>query len=209
MCNVYTASARWFITTADTRTAIVDATDRLLARHGYRRISMEDIAQEAGVGRRTVYTHFRSREDVCLACADRIIEELHRAIDDIAQSKGSPQKRLREILCTRVLFLFDRAQDNYQKYLDLFVAIRPAYLARREEYIEAEAIRLQQVITEGIRARAFVTDDVPLTAKSLILATNALMPFTLSPRQLQARKEVIGQLEHIVNLLLDGLCTRS
>ncbi len=193
---------------ADTRTSIVDATDRLLGRHGYHRISMADIAQEAGVGRRTVYMHFRSREDVCLACADRIIEELHRAIGVIAESKGSPKERLRKMLCTRVLFMFDRAQDNYQKYLDLFIAIRPAYLVRREEYIEAEALRLQRVITEGIRAREFVTANTPLTAQSLILATNSLMPFTLSPRQLQSRKEVSRQLEHIVNLLLNGLCIR-
>ena len=191
---------------ADTRILIVDAADRLLERHGYHRITMEDIAQEAGVGRRTVYVHFRSREDVCLACADRIIDALHLAMQVIAESAGSPTDQLREMLQTRVLFMFDRAQDNYQKYIDLFVAIRPAYLARREQYIETEALRLREVITEGIRAREFATDNVPLTAQSLILATNSLMPYTLSPRQLQARKEVKRQLEHIINLLLHGLC---
>jgi hypothetical protein len=32
------------------------------------------------------------------------------------------------------------------------------------------------------------------------------MPYTLSPRQLQAREEVKSQLERIIDLLLRGLC---
>lgn len=190
----------------DTREAILDATDTLLERHGYHRITMEDIAQEAGVGRRTVYLHFRSREDVCLSCADRIFESLRRTLRAIADSGASPTERLRQMLFTRVLFMFDRAQDNYQKYLDLFAAVRPTYLARREKYIQAEALLLQEVIAEGVQKGEFSTDAIPLTAQALIQATNALMPYTLSPRQLLAREEVQSLSERIITLLLHGLC---
>ena len=188
------------------RETILDATDTLLERHGYHRITMEDIAQEAGVGRRTIYLYFRNREDVCLACADRIFANLHQTLQSIAACGDAPVERLQQILLTRVLFMFDRAQDNYQKYLDLFAAVRPAYLARREKYVEAEALLLQEVIAEGIRAGDFSDEPITLTAHALIQATNSLMPYTLSPRQLQAHEEVKSQLERIISLLLNGLC---
>ena len=40
------------------REIILDAADRLLARYGYK--TMEDLAQEVGIGKGTIYLHFRS-----------------------------------------------------------------------------------------------------------------------------------------------------
>ena len=45
-----------------TRDRILDAAERLLARFGYKKTTMEDIAREAGLGKRTLYLHFASKE---------------------------------------------------------------------------------------------------------------------------------------------------
>lgn len=41
---------------------IVTAAGALLLRHGYQRITMEDVAREAGVGTGTLYLHWKSKE---------------------------------------------------------------------------------------------------------------------------------------------------
>jgi AcrR family transcriptional regulator len=41
---------------------IVTAAGTLLLRHGYQRITMEDVAREAGVGTGTLYLHWKSKE---------------------------------------------------------------------------------------------------------------------------------------------------
>lgn len=41
---------------------IVTAAGVLLLRHGYQRITMEDVAREAGVGTGTLYLHWKSKE---------------------------------------------------------------------------------------------------------------------------------------------------
>jgi AcrR family transcriptional regulator len=43
-------------------TQIVTAAGVLLLRHGYQRITMEDVAREAGVGTGTIYLHWKSKE---------------------------------------------------------------------------------------------------------------------------------------------------
>ena len=58
------------------RTRILDAADRLLARHGYRGMTVDDIAAEAGIGKGTVYLAFSSKEEVALSCIDRMAEDL-------------------------------------------------------------------------------------------------------------------------------------
>lgn len=41
---------------------ILAAAERLLLRHGYGRLTMEDVAREAGIGTGTIYLHWKSKE---------------------------------------------------------------------------------------------------------------------------------------------------
>ncbi len=61
---------------SDLRSRVLDATDRLLARYGYRKMTVDDIAAEAGIGKGTVYLAFSSKEDVALSCIDRMVDGL-------------------------------------------------------------------------------------------------------------------------------------
>jgi AcrR family transcriptional regulator len=51
--------------------AILDAAFHAFAVYGYRRTSMEDIAQGAGVSRTALYLHFRSKEDIFRSLSER------------------------------------------------------------------------------------------------------------------------------------------
>ena len=43
---------------------ILDGWNRLLARYGYRKLTMDDLASEVGIGKGTIYLYFRSKEDL-------------------------------------------------------------------------------------------------------------------------------------------------
>ncbi|MFI9595729.1 TetR/AcrR family transcriptional regulator [Nonomuraea sp. NPDC052265] len=43
---------------------ILDAANELLLRHGYRKVTVEDIANRAGVGKGTVYLHWRTKNEL-------------------------------------------------------------------------------------------------------------------------------------------------
>src|SRR5690242_21933519 len=90
--------------------AILDATDRLLARFGYRKMTVEDIAAEAGIGKGTIYLHFTSKEEVVLSHIDRIVDRLNSRLQEIAGSDAPAAHRLHLMLLTRVLFRFDSIQ---------------------------------------------------------------------------------------------------
>src|SRR5437762_3276245 len=47
-----------------TRTSILDAASSLIVESGYHSISLEDIAEKAGVSRRTIYDQFGSKRGV-------------------------------------------------------------------------------------------------------------------------------------------------
>ncbi|GAA2273111.1 helix-turn-helix domain-containing protein [Nonomuraea roseoviolacea subsp. roseoviolacea] len=71
---------------AERATRILDVAAGLLLRHGYRRVTIDDVAAGAEIGKGTVYLHWKTREqlfgavftrEVCLAMA-----ELRRALLD-------------------------------------------------------------------------------------------------------------------------------
>ncbi|WP_220040289.1 TetR/AcrR family transcriptional regulator [Nonomuraea aridisoli] len=43
---------------------ILDAAEELILRHGYRKVTVEDIAARAGVGKGTIYLHWRTKDEV-------------------------------------------------------------------------------------------------------------------------------------------------
>ena len=188
--------------------AILDATDRLLARFGYRKMTVEDIATEAGIGKGTVYLHFNSKEEVVLSHIDRIVDRLKDRLRDIARSERPAPERLRLMLMIRVLFRFDSIQHYTQSLNDLLAVLRPGLLARRAQYFEEEAQIFAEVLIEGRRLHEFDFDDERATAHALLQATNGLLPYSLSTRELGEREDVEQRASNVANLMLHGVLSR-
>src|SRR5262245_6681160 len=199
------AVARPVPATAD---RILDATERLLARFGYDKSTVDEIAAEAGVSKRTIYLHFPGKEAVALASIDRVVGRVTDRLRELADSDDPPADRVRDMLAARILGRFDSVRSYYQSLVDMMRSLRPAYLARRQRYFDAEAEILAGVLDEGRRARAFALADPLATAHDLLVATNGLLPYSLSPAEFGRRAEVAARAERIAGLLLDGLRRR-
>jgi AcrR family transcriptional regulator len=123
---------RTMLAPADVREAILDAAECLLARYGYKKMTMDDLARETGIGKGTTYLHFSRKHEVVLCTIDRIVDRLLERLRAIAGSDRNPDEKIRQMLLTRVLFRFDSVKNYSQGLDDVLRALRPAYLARRQ-----------------------------------------------------------------------------
>ena len=190
------------------RDEILDATDRLLARFGYKKMTIDDLAREVGIGKGTVYLHFSSKEEIALSHIDRIIERMKVRLKEISSADASPDERLREMLLTRVLFRFDSVQHYTQSLNELLAALRPRLLARRKRYFEDEARIFAEVLQEGDKIKIFSVPDALKAAETLLLATNSLLPYSLNTKELGERSEIEERVRRLADLLLTGLLRR-
>lgn len=196
-------------TREDIRDLILDAADRLLARYGYRKMTMDDLAQEVGIGKGTIYLHFPSKEEVVLSHVDRIVERLKVELEKLARGGGTPAARLRRMLVARVMFRFDSVQHYTESLSDLLAALRPGLLARRRRHFEEESELLSEVLREGRRAGEFGFREPRAAARTLLTATNALLPYSLSARELGGRAELEAEATRVVEMMLTGLLARN
>jgi AcrR family transcriptional regulator len=187
---------------------VLDAAERLLARFGYDKTTVDDIAREAGLSKRTIYLHFSGKEAVALASIDRVVGRVIDRQREIAATNAPPADRVRDMLVARILGRFDSVRTYHQSLEDMFRSLRPAYLARRQRYFDAEAEVLADVLDEGRRAREFTIADPLATAHDMLVATNGLLPYSLSPAEFGRRAEVAARAARISELLVRGLQRR-
>src|SRR4051812_25722702 len=184
---------------------ILDAADRLLARFGYKKMTVDDIAREAGIGKGTVYLHFASKEEVVLSHVDRIVRPLFAELDAIAAQNLSAANRLRKMLIRRVMLRFDAAAPFSVSLSEVLSDLRPGVVERRQRHFVQEAKAVAAVLQEGQRLREFRKHNAAATARVLIAATNSLLPFSLSTAELGKRREVEATAAGIADLLIAGL----
>lgn len=189
----------------NTREAILDAAERMLAKSGYKKMTIEDLAREVGIGKGSIYLHFASKEEIALSHIDRIIARIKARLHNIARKQEDVEKRLADMLCERVLFRFDSVQ-HYSHGLDEMLGhLRAKLLERRKRHFDEEARILADVINEGQSAGKFCKGDALDLARSLVTATNSLLPFSLSVYEFGDRNEIAERARKTATLLIRGL----
>jgi AcrR family transcriptional regulator len=189
----------------DPRPALLDAAERLLTRFGYRRMTVEDLAREAGIGKGTVYLHFDSKEEVALAVVNRWSERVFERLRVLAAEPGAPAQRLLRMLEARVLDRLDQLGDAPESMHDMFAAIRPGLLVQRDRLLDVEARIfagvLQEVAPTG-RRRAEARHL--RAARALLTGTNWLLPYYQDPSQKNVRADVRRRTRDVALLLVSG-----
>lgn len=193
------------VQTREVREALLDATDRLLSERGYQKMTIDDLAREVGIGKGSVYLHFSSKEEIALSHVDRIVERVKDRLKIIAGKDISQKEKLREMILIRVLFRFDSVQHYTQSLNDLLSSLRPKLLARRENYFAEESAVFAGVIERGQTNGEFEDGDPVGIADTFLLATNSLLPFSLTTEELGAREDIEAKTRRLADLLIKGV----
>jgi AcrR family transcriptional regulator len=87
-----------------TRQQILDAAQRLIEKEGFSRLTTKEIAVEAGVAEGTLFKHFKSKDNLCLAVVLENSPKFRTVLSEKRAGKGSVQKNLEEIARTALEF---------------------------------------------------------------------------------------------------------
>ena len=191
------------------RDRILDAAERLLGRFGYRKMTVDDIAAEAGIGKGTVYLSFPSKEEVVLSTVDRIVERVCTAMEEAAARDASAADRLRAMLRARVLVRFEAVAAYSASLNDLLGRIRAALLARRVQHFEREIGVLARVIAGGQQEGELAGGAPRRIGRALVLATNSLLPYALSPDELGDARRLRREAGDVIDIVVDGISASS
>ncbi len=127
---------------------------RVIARRGTAAATMQEIAEEAGVAKGTIYLYFRDRDELVEKTFERAITALHKRID-VALTVDEPfAERLRSILTAEMDF-FRENREFFRLYISLRHPEGSAQQQRRQKRIcqpqyQARIDRMSAVLEQAM-----------------------------------------------------------
>lgn len=89
---------------AASRTALVRAAARGIARTGYTRLSLEDVAREAGYSRGALYHQFAGKEELALAVVEWVDRTWDAEVGTVLTGPGGPVETLLDLAAEHARF---------------------------------------------------------------------------------------------------------
>jgi AcrR family transcriptional regulator len=105
---------------------ICEAAMRVVARKGFARATVQEIADEAGVAKGTVYLYYKSREEILDNTMEGAVAELLSRLRAAAQEGGDFASVLERIVRVQLTYF-----DEHQDFFRLYAAMAEPYGERR------------------------------------------------------------------------------
>ena len=144
-----------------TRQKLVDVARQLFAKNGLENTTMNDIAVQSGKGRRTLYTYFKSKEEVYHAVIASELELLSDKMDEVAARKIRPQDKIIELIYTHLSMIKEVVVRNGNLRAEFFRNIWMVEKVRKRCDLE-EHETLRRVLQEGVDKGRFRIEHVGL-----------------------------------------------
>jgi AcrR family transcriptional regulator len=175
----------------EVRTAVLEAASRLAADHGLRGVSMSRIAEQAGIGRATLYKYFTDVESILREWHDDQIAKHLEHLTSISRRKGAPERRLREVL--KVYAEQGQRSAQHSGATDIVAALHAGdRLSGPEAALKALLLTL---IDAGVESGRF-RNDVP---------SDELAVFVLSAMSSARHLSSAAALERLLDLTLQAI----
>lgn len=146
-----------------TRAKLVDVARQLFAKKGVDDITMNDIAVASKKGRRTLYTYFKSKEDIYMAVVESELEMLSDAMEQVAKKDITPDEKILKLIETHLDSVKMVVYRNGTLRAGFFRNIWRVEAVRKN--FDAKEIKLfKQVLAEGKDKGIFDIDNVDIIA---------------------------------------------
>lgn len=154
--------------TGGSREAIVEAAQRLFLQRGFGAVSMDELAEAAGVARRTLYNQFSSKEEIFREMLLSVSRQLEHAFPSGIEAQGEVQEVLR-LIARHIVDL--HKQPEYREFLRMVTADSRLFPWIAEEF----AAIMDPQVERLVRYLAHVTTLGILACRNPLLAAHQFM----------------------------------
>lgn len=165
-----------------TRKQLIQTTLSLVLERGYDAITIQDITDQADLGRGTFYIHFKDKADVVWAA----IQDMMREMEQEAHRESDPEMPQIEYYALRNIFR--HAQNNRDLYRVVFGGQGSAMLAGRVQDLLAKILLYDIQRAPGPRNPEFRVPDEMLAQMLTGLISRLLFWWLETPSQYSAEQ---------------------
>ncbi len=186
------------------REKIITAAGKVFGSHGFKDTRMEKVAEEAGMGKSSLYYYFLSKEELFEAVVEREAEYLKNEIIQATRDIADPYKRMKLYVIARM--------KAFRKSINLYTAVKTNYLDHlpfiekvRAKYDKEEMRMVENILKDGVRTNRFKLVNTELATIAIVTAIKGL-EYTIVIRESPIKME--QQVEQLLMFLFYGIVKR-
>ncbi len=181
------------------RNEILDAAEKLFSEKGFDGTSTNDILDEVGIARGTLYYHFKSKEDILDAMIERMTGRLIQKAAEIAAQKELPvMQRL-----TMTMLSLNVDNDLGQEIMKQVHKPQNALMHQKmqERLLAAVNPIITGLVEEGIKQGICQTDFPSETTEMILLYSNIAFDELSNLSENECMKKIDGFIYNVERLL--------
>ena len=186
-----------------TKNKLIEVARQLFALHGKKNVTMNDIAESSKKGRRTLYTYFKSKDEIYKAVIDNELKHILERLSMVSNEKTEPDIKLTNHILTHLDAVKQAVSRNGSLRADFFRDIYEVERTRRKIDIK-EISLIRNILSEGVEKRIFKKMDIELSSIIILYAIKGLeVPYIRQNISLEFEKNK----NYIVDFVLSGIRT--
>jgi AcrR family transcriptional regulator len=184
---------------------IVAAAEKIFARFGFHKTTVDEIAKAAGMGKSTLYYYFKSKEEIFAAVIQRDAQLILRKLTEAINSSLTPQEKFRNYVRTRMTVI-QELSSHYAMLKAEYFDLHPLIEQERKQFHQNEVDTVTDILQQGVSQGVFTLADVAATAKVIIALLRGVEDQWFISGQAAFNLE--QELNVLLNILLKGLESR-
>ena len=180
------------------RENILKTAQEIFSKYGYKKTTLDDIANAVRKGKSSLYYYFKSKEDLFQAVIMKEVDILGKELDKVVNRNTDPVDKLRDYVLTKLTIF--RGLANFYNALENDVTAIGFIEDVKQKYEQYEIRMIKRILIEGVRKNEFEIYDFNLAAIGITMAIKGLeMP-------LSAGVYASINLERSVDIILRIIC---
>ena len=153
--------------TRDKEELILHAAQRRFAAYSYSKVTMDEIADDIGMAKASLYYYFPTKEAIFRSVVQHEQEEFLSHVKEVIAHGGSVSRKLVEYVRLRTK-LTERLSSLSQIHQQAWHDVRPIFQDLFEKFVQQELHYATQILQEGKKSGEFQLEE-PKRIASMIL----------------------------------------
>lgn len=185
----------------ETKNSIIHFATKLFSTIGVQNTTMAEVARVSGLGRRTIYTHFKSRQELYDVVVQVEVRRLFRRLAKVVDVDVDPLAKLELFIKEHYNCIRDLTNANRAIKRDFLRFDRRVEVLRRDLDI-AEQNLIESILQGGLKKSVFRDCNTSVTAKVILAHIKAIEVAVILDRFSEESREMI---EAAIELITNGV----
>jgi len=181
---------------------ILNAAEKRMIGYGYRKVTMDEIAEDLAMSKNTIYKTFTSKEEIAKSLVKRLQQQINVGLLDIEKTQKDPLKAFSSC----VLLMRKKLGPWFEHFFREIPVELPDLWEEFVRYRNEKILEIRSLVDKGIKKGSFRKVNPSIAVQAYLGAVKAI----LSPKFLEEEKITFDQaLEEILDIWSNGITKRK